>query len=111
MSWNITADTFTFQAVDDNKPFTFRGVLSTLNTLYDPLGFLATVTIQGRLLLRELSMRAEDWDSPLATDMEEKFNKWRDSLQDLQEHQIPRTYTFSSTSNAQLKELCVFAYV
>ena len=41
--------------------------------------------------------------------MEEEWNKWRDSLQDLQELQIPRTYTSSSTSNAQLKELCVFA--
>ena len=51
--------------MDDNKPFTRRGVLSTVNSLYDPLGFLAPITIQGRLLLRDLTKQAEDWDTPL----------------------------------------------
>lgn len=74
VSWNITADTFTFQDID-KKPFTCRGVLSTVNSLYDPLGFLAPVTIQGRLLLKEPSTQAEDWDSPLPADMEKKWNK------------------------------------
>lgn len=32
--WNITADTFTFQVVDDEKPYTRRGVLSTVNSLF-----------------------------------------------------------------------------
>ncbi|KAK0135218.1 hypothetical protein N1851_028960 [Merluccius polli] len=109
VSWNIALDIFTFQAMDNNKPFTRRGVLSTVNSLYDPLGFLAPVTIQGRLLLRDLTKQAEDWDSPLPGNREAEWTRWRDSLRDLQELQIPRTYTSFSPSSTLLKELCVFA--
>ncbi|XP_060787641.1 uncharacterized protein LOC132892997 isoform X1 [Neoarius graeffei] len=51
LTWEITSDTFSFQVSDDDKPYTRRGVLSTVNSLYDPLGFVAPVTIQGKLLL------------------------------------------------------------
>lgn len=61
-----------------------------VNSLYDPLGFLAPVTIRGRLLLRELSKQAEDWDSPLPDDMEGEWRTWKTSLQDLKELRIPR---------------------
>lgn len=55
VSWNITTDTFTFQVPQSRKPFTCCGVLSVVNSLFDPLGFLAPVTIKGRLFLRELT--------------------------------------------------------
>ncbi|XP_013855924.1 uncharacterized protein LOC106511725, partial [Austrofundulus limnaeus] len=44
--WNVGLDTFTFKVDKDQKPFSRRGVLSTVNSLYDPLGFLAPITIQ-----------------------------------------------------------------
>ncbi|KAK0137151.1 hypothetical protein N1851_026658 [Merluccius polli] len=55
LCWNIDSDTFTFKVAVNDKPFTRRGVLSTVNSLFDPLGFVAPVTIKGRALLRELS--------------------------------------------------------
>lgn len=51
--WEIASDTFTFSVANDIKPFTRRGVLSTVNSVFDPLGFLAPVTILRRALLRE----------------------------------------------------------
>lgn len=52
VSWNLRNNTFTFQVPDEKKPFTRRGVLLTVNSLYDPLGFIAPVTIQGKDILR-----------------------------------------------------------
>lgn len=52
--WEIRKDTFIFSASTIIKPFTRRGVLSTVNSVFDPMGMLAPVTIQGRALLREL---------------------------------------------------------
>ncbi|KAJ8359027.1 hypothetical protein SKAU_G00155520 [Synaphobranchus kaupii] len=69
LSWNMRADTFTFHIADSQKPFTRRGVLSTVNSLYDSLGFLTPICVQGRLILRELTMQAKDWDSPLPKDL------------------------------------------
>ena len=45
LNWHLQTDTFTFQVSDEDKPFTRRGVLSTVNSLNDPLGFVAPVTI------------------------------------------------------------------
>ena len=109
VSWNIAADVFMFQVAAERKPFTRRGVLSAVNSIYDPLGFLTPVTIQGRLLLRQLSTQAEDWDSPLPKGMEAEWDRWRNSLQDLQELKISRAYTSIPTTNAKIRELCVFA--
>ncbi|KAK7919305.1 hypothetical protein WMY93_010589 [Mugilogobius chulae] len=52
VSWNLENDSFTFRVGKDTKPFTRRGILSVINSLYDPLGFAAPVTIQGKALYR-----------------------------------------------------------
>lgn len=64
-----------------------------VNGLFDPLGFLAPVTVQGRLLLREVSAQASDWDTILPEDMHEKWMEWRTSLQHLGNIHLPRTYS------------------
>lgn len=109
ISWNILTDTFTFQVQEDNKPFTRRGVLSTINSIFDPLGYLSPVTIQGRSLLRQLTMESGEWDSPLPENLKAEWLKWKGSLSCLQELQIPRCYTSLSPSAASSRELCVFA--
>jgi hypothetical protein len=52
------------------KPFTRRGVLSSINSLFDPLGLTAPVTIAGKSLLREAMTGNHDWDAPLPSDYE-----------------------------------------
>lgn len=59
--------TFTFKIKNVQKPFTRARLLSTVKCLYDPVGFLAPVTVWW-LILRELTMQAEDWNLPLLTD-------------------------------------------
>ena len=40
LNWNLMSDTFTFNVAKEEKPFTRQGVLSTVNSIYDPLGFI-----------------------------------------------------------------------
>ncbi|XP_034163934.2 uncharacterized protein LOC117598271 [Pangasianodon hypophthalmus] len=107
--WEITTDTFTYSTSTITKPFTRRGVLSTVNSVFDPLGLLAPVTIQGRALLRELTFEQSDWDTFLPEDKLSKWEAWRDSLQDLEQLHVPRTYTTTSLTEAVYTELCVFS--
>ncbi len=109
LCWDLKMDVFLFQVAEEKKPFTRRGVLSTVNSLYDPLGFVAPITIQGKALLRELSTDTNNWDAPLPPDKEEQWEKWRESLKELQHLKIPRPYTSVSPTEAQHKELCVFS--
>ncbi|XP_039863534.1 uncharacterized protein LOC120718871 [Simochromis diagramma] len=107
--WDLDSDCFTYRVQDERKAFTQRGVLSTVNSLYDPLGFVSPVTIQGKLLLRELASQSSDWDTPLPAEKEKVWESWRDSLQELRHLRIPRPYSNMSPSTVKLTELCVFS--
>lgn len=109
LSWDVKGDTFTFHVTDIKKPFTRRGILATVNSLFDPLGFVAPVIIEGKFLIRELSGETCDWDSPLPEDKEEAWNAWRRSLQDLKQLEIPRTYVYTALSTALRKKLHIFS--
>lgn len=109
LCWEIASDAFTFQVSVGDKPFTRRGVLSIINSVFDPLGLASPVTIQGRALLRELTCDTSDWDAPLPEGKRSEWVTWRDSLLELKELHIPRTYTPDSLTNAQRLELCVFS--
>ncbi|XP_038062985.1 uncharacterized protein LOC119733659 [Patiria miniata] len=109
LSWETTTDTFTFKVSSGDKPFTRRGVLSTVNSLFDPLGLVAPVTIQGRTILRELTTDTCSWDAPLPEGKLKEWEAWRDSLQELKNLHIPRTYSSKSLSKAQHTELCMFS--
>lgn len=47
---SLESDTFLFHILTDNQPFTRRGVLSAINFIFDPLGFLAPDIINGKHL-------------------------------------------------------------
>ncbi|KAK7945831.1 hypothetical protein WMY93_001559 [Mugilogobius chulae] len=105
ISWDIATDQFTFQVSTAEKPYTRRGVLSVVNSLYDPLGFAAPVSIKGRALLRELSTDTCQWDEPLPEKLREEWSLWRESLKYLEEVRIPRMYTSISFSGASWRSL------
>ncbi|XP_076832060.1 uncharacterized protein LOC143477359 [Brachyhypopomus gauderio] len=109
LTWNLQSDTFTFRVSREQKPFTRRGILSTVNGLYDPLGYVSPVTIQGKALVRELSTENAEWDDPLPALKEEQWKLWTDSLCELEQLQIHRTYVPISLCSAKYREICVFS--
>lgn len=109
LCWNLQTDSFTYLVSNETKPFTRRGVLSTVNSLYDPLGFAAPIVMQGKALLRELSSEERDWDAPLPPGKEETWVSWKDSLKALEDLQIKRCYSSGSLSAMERNELCIFS--
>ena len=106
--WNVQLDTFTFRVVADDNAFTRRGVLSTINGLYDPLGVAAAFTITGKILLRESLAEKLDWDEPLPQEYLERWQAWKGSLEMLKEVQMPRMYCSVGTSDVQHMDLYVY---
>lgn len=108
MAWELNSDCFRFNIELAPKPYTRRGLLSTLNSVYDPLGFAAPLIICGKILLREITTGC-DWDEPLNPDFETKWDAWRCSLLSLRELTIPRMYLPESLSTSTDKHLCIYS--
>lgn len=90
--WDLKTDCFIFtmfQVPDAVKPFICRGVLLTKSDHH--LWFEAPVTIQGKFILRDLSLGGNYWDSSLPQNMKEAWDTWHNSLQELRHLQTPRT--------------------
>lgn len=51
VEWCITSDSFKFRVEVKPNPLTRRGVLSTVASVYDPLGFIAPFVLLGKQIL------------------------------------------------------------
>ncbi|XP_061170566.1 uncharacterized protein LOC133179906 [Saccostrea echinata] len=107
--WDLNLDTFTYRVRDDDKPFTRRGVLSVVNSLFDPLGMIAPVVLLGRILMRDLIAETTDWDIPLPECRIKDWRNWKDSLKSLEHLQVPRCLLQHPYKDCVLKRLHVFS--
>ena len=92
VQWNIELDQFNFRVVLKDKPLTRKGVMSTISSIYDPLGFLAPVLLRGRQILQQICRDGGEWDDPIPDDIQSAWAKWRMSLMNIDKAQIDRCY-------------------
>lgn len=60
--WNVEKDTLRFQVNIQNQTATRRGILSTVSSVYDPVGFLAPVGFTAKHILQKLCHLKYGWD-------------------------------------------------
>jgi hypothetical protein len=100
VQWNLEDDQLTFSVSVPEKPLTRRGVLSIVNSLYDPLGLVAPVVLVGKLLLQKLLVLGREktndqplrWDDPLPSDLNLQWHCWKNQLAGLENVSINRCY-------------------
>lgn len=90
IKWSLEKDEFYFASETIDKPVTKRGLLAVTNSLYDPLGFIAPVILEARVIYRSACREQRDWDEPLSDLIKIKWERWCKSLSDLQDLRIPR---------------------
>ncbi|XP_048771134.2 uncharacterized protein LOC125677163 [Ostrea edulis] len=109
MVWDLNKYMFVIQIADNEKPLTKRVLLSTVDSLFDPLGFISPVTISGKILQRELVPSGSDWDEPLPNDNINKWRSWLDALQSMNGYHVPRMIVPTSVSTAHHVDVHVFS--
>ena len=72
MQWYIRGDYFRHSC--QQKPFTRRGLLSMTASAYDPLGFVASVILEAKLLFQNLCKRKANWDSVISEKVSVKWS-------------------------------------
>lgn len=92
VEWKIESDTFQFTPQLKSKPTTKRGILSTVSSLFDPLGFVAPVTLTAKSILQELCRKNVDWDEEIEESIAERWCEWLQNLPALTSVSVPRCY-------------------
>ena len=90
--WDAEKDTLCFRVQVKTKPLTRRGILSVVNSIYDPLGFGAPVIQPMKLLLQSLCKIKLKWDDPIPSSYNTQYLQWIDQLPLLDAFQVARCY-------------------
>lgn len=81
--WNIEKGSFTFINAFKDQPAIHRGILSTLASIYDPLGFLAPFVLTGKRISQEMYHQGTNWDDPLPEMLKPKCSSWQHNFTNL----------------------------
>lgn len=92
VEWCITSDTFKFRIQVKSNPLTRRGVLSTVASIYDPLGLIAPFVLLGKQILQEMCKDKMDWDEELPEHLKSKWELWIKNIPGLADIQIRRCF-------------------
>jgi hypothetical protein len=89
LKWDKRKDTLAVTFPDDEVQKTKRGVLSKLAKVYDPLGLVSPVTLEGKQIYRDMCDAKTSWDVNLDCKLLERWVKWERSLP--LEQTVPRS--------------------
>ncbi|XP_020911975.1 uncharacterized protein LOC110249735 [Exaiptasia diaphana] len=90
--WCRDLNVFKFTITLKDRPCTRRGILSPVSSIFDPLGFLAPVMLDGKSILQELCSLNIGWDDPVPEEMEARWRNGKTRLQQLEGFVISRCY-------------------
>ena len=102
---DVNDDQFTFDVKLTHKPSTRRGILATVASLYDPLGFVAPVLLKAKRLLQILCKQNLGWDDPIG---EPKLEQWKDWIEALHDLNAVKVQGVSNPQNSE--RLCLYKY-
>ena len=106
VAWNRQADAFVmdisavFSGMD--KTATKRTVSAYTSRLYDPLGFVAPLTIRLKVFMQQLHVSGLDWDTHLSADQMKVWESLVSALQHAAPLHVPRCYLPVDDGNATL---------
>ena len=78
--WHIENDPLGSRITLNDRPLTRRRILTTISSIFDPLGFTGPLSLSGKKILQQTSIDKQAWDDPLPTELQLLWEKWRTDL-------------------------------
>jgi len=103
--WCIESDTLQFRIIMQDKSLSRRGILSTVSSVFDPLGLVAPFILVGKQILQELCRDGVGWDDEVPDNLRPKWEKWRAELPALERLRVARCHKpqdFDKVMNVEL---------
>ena len=104
VKWNTEMDTLHINVDIPDRPPSRRGILSTVSSLYDPVGLISPVILKGKHFVKLLCCDGYDWDEPVPEDIVAGWLQWKESIPLLSQISVPRCYTSSQCREVSLLE-------
>ena len=90
--WCIESDTLQFRIILQDKPLSRRGILSTVSSVFDPLGLVTPFILVGKRILQQLCRDGVGWDDAIPDELRSQWEKWRAELPILERLRIARCH-------------------
>ncbi|XP_050313723.1 uncharacterized protein LOC126748497 [Anthonomus grandis grandis] len=105
ISWNSPKDQFVYSSNLKNIPdvlVTKRSILAAISTIFDPLGLLGPIIIQGKILIQKLWLLKISWDEPVPSDFHKIWLNFSNQLAKANTFNIPRQVTIKNPLRVQI---------
>lgn len=104
LQWNQDRDTLSYKIEYQTQPalLTKRVIARESARVFDPLGYLAPIIIQAKLILQKLWRLKLDWDEPLDHEETEDWTNFHENLRYARGIEIPRWIQFKPTAQMEL---------
>ena len=105
--WEPQCNTIDFTSVTMDKPLSRRGILSIVNSVYDPPGLISPSVLPAKRIIQELCRKGTGWDDCLPENELEAWQSWRQDQQKLKLLKVNRCVRLSGTVvTTQLHHFC-----
>ena len=74
------------------EPLTSCGILSTLSSVYNPLGFAAPFILEGRIIIQKLCKENSAWDETIPRRSKDEWNMLKEKLRSLERIKVARCF-------------------
>ena len=102
--WCVHSDSLKFKIELKDVPCTRRGILSTISSIYDPLGLIAPVVLVGKQILQDIC-HGSNRDEPVPDDVYTKWERWRGELPLLHQLNVQRSFKPDNFGKVVTKQL------
>ena len=80
LEWDKDKDELSVKFPTEETELTKKGVLRKLAKVYDPLGLVSPVTLEAKLIFRDVCDEKQPWDAKLKEPLAQRWKKWEQSL-------------------------------
>ena len=90
IQWCVESEVFEFRIILNDKPPTRRGILSTVSSVYDPLGFAAPFILPAKKILQDVCREDIGWDEEVSEEYRIRWGRWLNELPLLEKVRVRR---------------------
>ena len=118
LCWNVKQDCLVIHTKIPDRPFTKRGILATVNSIFDPLGLVSPIVLAGKIIQRKVIPSKKDpnpatanlgWDDELPLEYLQMWTDWKKSLDQLLGLSVPRCYHSRDFGIPERREIHMFS--